>query len=81
MLGLAILTLILLIRVMLLLVGPLLLILAQVTVLAFNHRDFIGTVLARVVVHSFQLILSKDSSANIRKIKVLKENIPSDNQN
>ncbi len=52
-LGLAILTLILLVRVMLLLVGPLLLIPARVTTLAFNCRDFMCVVLARAMAHSF----------------------------
>jgi len=64
MLGLAILTLVLLVG-MLLLVQPLLLIPVRVTALAFNHRDLVGIVLARAMVHSFQLILSNDSSADV----------------
>jgi len=64
MLGLAILTLVLLVG-MLLLVQPLLLIPVRVTALAFNHRDLVGIVLARAMVHSFQLVLSKDSGADI----------------
>ena len=78
-LGLAILTLILLVGVTLLLVGPLLLIPVRVAALVFNCRDFICIVLARAMAHSFQLVLSKDSSADIRKIKVLELGISSDN--
>ena len=52
-LGLAILTLILLVGGMLLLVGPLLLIPVRVTTLVFNHRDLASVVLARAMVHSF----------------------------
>ena len=64
-LSLAILTLILLVGVMLLLVGPLLLIPVRVTTITFNRRDFICVVLARAMAHSFQLVLSKDSNADI----------------
>jgi len=52
-LGLAILTLILLVGVMLLLIGPLLLIPVRVATLAFNCRDFICIMLARAMAHSF----------------------------
>ena len=64
-LGLAILTLILLVGGMLLLVGPLLLIPVRVAMLVFNCRDLVGIVLFRAMAHSFQLVLSKDSGADI----------------
>ena len=64
-LGLAILTLVLLVGGMLLLVRPLLLIPVRVTALGFNCRDLVGIVLARAMAHSFRLVLSKDSSADV----------------
>ena len=64
-LGLAILTLILLVGVTLLLVGPLLLIPVRVTTLVFNHRDLVGIVLARAMAHSFRLVLSNNSGADV----------------
>ena len=64
-LGLAILTLVLLVGGTLLLVRPLLLISVRVTTLVFNHRDLIGIVLASAVAHSFRLVLSNDSGADV----------------
>ncbi len=64
-LSLAILTLVLLVGWVLLLVGPLLLIPVRVAMLAFNCRDLVGIVLFRAMAHSFQLVLSKDSGADI----------------
>ncbi len=64
-LGLAVLTLVLLVGRMLLLVRPLLLIPVRVAVLAFNRRDLVSIVLASAVVHSFRLILSNDSGADV----------------
>ena len=64
-LGLAILTLVLLVGGMLLLVGPLLLIPVRVTTLVFNRRDLVGIVLARAMEHSFRLVLSNNSGADV----------------
>jgi len=64
-LGLAILTLVLLVGRTLLLVGPLLLVPVRVATLAFNHRDLVGIVLASAMAHGFRLILSNDSGTDI----------------
>src|SRR6266851_6009539 len=64
-LGLAVLTLVLLVGGTLLLVRPLLLIPVRIAALAFNRRDLVGIVLARAVAHSFRLIWSNNSSADV----------------